>query len=325
MRRSVPLISIIIPAFNAEKYILASINSSLHQTYSNTEIIVIDDGSLDDTLEIAQSFRDNRLKVFSQPNRGASAARNAAFQASTGDYIQYLDADDLLAENKIEQQMRMVQRWGNEQVYSSAWGVFYDAVEQAEFSAISLWRNFDQPIDWLVEAWTKQIWMQPSAWLVPRRLIEKAGSWNESLSLHDDGEFFCRVLLQSQGIKFCEQAKSYYRKGIGDSLSSTFSEKAIKSHLKICELYESHLLSVENSARTRQACATNYMQFHFAHYPKYREYRNQAVEAAKRLGGAPLQPQGTELFHIIRKIAGWQIARKAEKFYYGNGLNRAAL
>jgi len=318
-------ISILIPAWNAENFIFFALDSALTQTWPDVELLIVDDGSTDHTLDLLKTIVDKRLKVISQPNRGASAARNVAFEASTGDYIQYLDADDMLHPDKIASQMKMVEKYGNEYVYAGKWGTFLASTEDVCFSSNSLWQDFNSGSDWLVEAWTKHNWMHPSAWLVPRRLIEEAGPWDESLSLHDDGEFFSRVLLKSKGVKFCDDAISYYRKGIHNSLSSTFSDKAIHSHFKICQLYEKQLLKVEDSKRTRRACAINFLQFHYTHYPDYPLYRKKALQEAKKLGAITGEPLGTELFQLLKKFLGWKIARRIEKFYYGNGLNYSAL
>lgn len=95
-------VSIILPAFNAGKTIETSIHSLIHQSYANLEIIVIDDGSTDDTLMKSNSFKDKRIMVVSQPNQGVSVARNIGITRSTGDVIMFLDADDLLHPNTIE-------------------------------------------------------------------------------------------------------------------------------------------------------------------------------------------------------------------------------
>src|SRR5262245_21908195 len=100
-----PLVSILIPAFNASRWIADTIQSALAQTWPRTEIIVVDDGSTDDTLAIARGFASQGVSVTTQPNRGASAARNVALARSRGDFIQWLDADDILAPDKIERQM----------------------------------------------------------------------------------------------------------------------------------------------------------------------------------------------------------------------------
>ena len=93
-----PKISVIIPFYNAHKYLTACLNSILNQTYQNLEIILIDDGSTDNSLEIAQSFKkqDPRIQIFTQKNRGPSAARNLGLKKATGDFISFIDSDDTI-------------------------------------------------------------------------------------------------------------------------------------------------------------------------------------------------------------------------------------
>jgi teichuronic acid biosynthesis glycosyltransferase TuaG len=102
-----PLVSVIVPAYNAEKYIKATIESALEQTYRNLEVVVGDDGSTDGTREIVQALaaRDPRVKYFSQKNAGQSAARNLAIAHAQGKYIAFLDADDLFLPTKLEEQV----------------------------------------------------------------------------------------------------------------------------------------------------------------------------------------------------------------------------
>ena len=103
-----PLVSIIIPVYNSEKYLAETITSAISQTWNNKEIIIIDDGSTDNSLTIAESFANEHIKIFSQPNKGASAARNKGLHEAKGDYIQFLDGDDLLMPNKIEVQLAQI-------------------------------------------------------------------------------------------------------------------------------------------------------------------------------------------------------------------------
>ncbi len=102
---SVPIISVIIPAYNAEKTIKETINSVLNQTFSDFELIIINDGSKDATLEIVSQFQDPRLKVMSYENSGASVSRNRGFAKSVGEFIAFLDADDLWTSDKLEAQL----------------------------------------------------------------------------------------------------------------------------------------------------------------------------------------------------------------------------
>src|SRR5271157_2090174 len=100
-----PLVSILMPAFNAEEWIADTIRSAIGQTWQRKEIIVVDDGSTDQTLAVARQFASKEVVVVTQPNQGASTARNHALSLSQGDYIQWLDADDLLGREKITRQM----------------------------------------------------------------------------------------------------------------------------------------------------------------------------------------------------------------------------
>ncbi|BAY09531.1 glycosyltransferase family 2 protein [Calothrix sp. NIES-2098] len=96
------LVSVIIPLYKAEKYIAATVQSVLAQTYKNFELLIIDDGSPDQSVEICQQFTDPRIKIIRQDNRGVAAARNQGIRESQGEYIAFLDADDLWAPTKLE-------------------------------------------------------------------------------------------------------------------------------------------------------------------------------------------------------------------------------
>lgn len=104
MNFSSSLVSIIIPCYNTEKFVGEAIASALSQTYRNVEVVVVDDGSSDRSLEVIQSFKD-RIRYAATPNRGACAARNLGLALSQGEYIQFLDADDVLLPKKIETQL----------------------------------------------------------------------------------------------------------------------------------------------------------------------------------------------------------------------------
>lgn len=325
MQNSSPLVSILIPAYNSSTWIEETIQSIKQQIWPSIEIVIVDDGSTDNTLSIVKKFEGPNVKIISQLNKGAAAARNTALAVSSGEFIQYLDADDLLAPDKISLQMEVLLNNGADVISSSSWALFKDSLDNGVTSPNKLWQNFDEPVEWLLTAWTESIWLPVMSWLTPRHLIQSAGPWNESLSLHDDGEFFSRVLLASKRIVFCEKAYSFYRKGITTSLSQQRSEKAIQSHYTICELSEKHLLDFENSPRTMNACAANYQNFIYSHYPEYKEYLKRAEKAVHRLGGTNMAPVGSPRFKMLSTFLGWKMARKVEKFIYRNNLNPRAL
>jgi glycosyltransferase involved in cell wall biosynthesis len=101
-----PLVSVVMPAYNAGKYIAESVTSMLKQSYQNWELLITNDGSTDNTLDILSSFKDNRIKIFTQQNKGVSAARNTALSHMQGKYFTFLDADDLLPSDSLSLRIR---------------------------------------------------------------------------------------------------------------------------------------------------------------------------------------------------------------------------
>lgn len=317
-------VSVLIPAYNAAPFLGQTIASVLAQDWPNLEIIVVDDGSTDDTLAVAQAHAGPRVRVATQPNRGASAARNHAYALATGTYIQYLDADDLLHPQKLSAQMACLRGQPARVLSASAWGTFLDAPTDDALHPNVLWQDYAEPTDWLLAAWRHGVWMQPSAWLAHRDLLAAAGPWNETLSLHDDGEFFCRVVLASSRVQFCPQARSYYRKGLAESLSSGRSAQAVRSHLDVARLYEQHLLARRSDAAARQVCANMYQAFIYEYYPAYPELRAVAAARVKALGGSSVAPASTPLFRKLDALVGWRLSKRVQQVIYRLGLNPAA-
>jgi glycosyltransferase involved in cell wall biosynthesis len=306
-----PLVSILIPCYNAEQWLTAALESALNQTWQHTEIIFVDDGSTDASLAIAQSFQSPKLKVISQPNRGASTARNAALRHAQGDFIQYLDADDLLAPDKIERQVELLQADNQNCVASGAWARFYHHYSEAVFQPQPLWADF-QPVDWLICAWEGNWMMHPAAWLIPRTISDHAGVWDESLSLNDDGEYFCRVVLASRAIKFCAASRVYYRSGVQDSLSRSKSEVAWKSLLRSLQQDCTHVFDREDSPRIRRACVNRFQRLIYDVYPKYPGLLHEIEAEIQRLGGADLAPVGSPLFQKSAALLGWKFAKRLQ-------------
>ena len=104
MNRKSPFVSILIPCYNAERWVAQAIDSALSQTWPNKEVIVVDDGSADRSLDVVRSFGD-RIRWETGPNRGGSAARNRLLELATGEWLQYLDADDCLLPEKTASQV----------------------------------------------------------------------------------------------------------------------------------------------------------------------------------------------------------------------------
>jgi glycosyltransferase involved in cell wall biosynthesis len=311
-----PLVSILIPAFNAEQSIADTLSSAVAQTWQRKEIIVVDDGSTDQTLAIAKHFESEGVRVYTKHNEGAAGSRNLAFLLSKGDYIQWLDADDLLAPDKIALQMGSLRSDHSKRLLlSSAWGRFIYRHDRAEFIPTALWCDLS-PLEWLLRKMGDNLFMQTASWLVSRELTEAAGPWDARLLSDDDGEYFCRVLLASEGVRFVRDAKVYYR-GPGVAFGSLSyigrSSRKLDAHWISMQLHIGYLRSLEDSERVREACL-NYLrssQIHF--YPDKLDILKQADELAKDLGGKLGTPGLSWKYAWIKSIFGWRFAKSAQQ------------
>ena len=309
-----PLVSILIPCHNAAPWLAEALTSALAQTWPEKEIILVDDGSTDDSLSIARSYETKGVRVVAQTNRGASAARNRALQEARGDFIQFLDADDLLAIDKISLQLHLAETAGQDHVFCATWSRFTTSIADADFTPQPLCADF-RPVDWVTTKFERNAMMHPAAWLVPRALVEKAGPWDESLSLDDDGEYFTRIVLASHGVRFCHGGLSYYRSGQSGSLSQSKSEQAWAAAFCSLELAVSHLLKAEDSPRTRHACATVLQRYIYEAYPRAIACRSSANRQITTLGGSELQPDGGPRFQLARHVLGWRLAKRLQHIF----------
>lgn len=302
-------VSIIIPLHNCGNFIEETIYSCLDQTYRNIEIIVVENGSTDNSLEKAKQFESDKLRVITIPEGNASRARNAGLDLATGDLIQFLDADDILSPGKIEHQVILLQKHPEGFVSSCGWGKFRDDIREAKFVEQPVWR-IREPIDWLVRSWNGEGMMVDSGWLVPRSIIEKSGYWNESLTLHDDGEFFCRVLLASHGNIFCDEAKVYYRQTETSLSRKNRSREAAESAFKVYSSYHENSLKFENSVKVRSALAMNYARFLYEYHPEFPDLLDQARAGIKKLGFREIPLLGGKFFQKLAGMTGFENALK---------------
>jgi len=306
-----PRVSIIIPVHNAERWLAQTLESALAQTWPHTEIIAVNDGSRDGSLAVAQRFAARGVHVIDQPNAGASAARNHGLRLARGEFIQFLDADDLISPDKIAVQLDLLRTKPAGTLATCAWGRFQDDPAATQFVDDAVFRDF-APVDFLVLAGDTGSMMHPSCWLLPRAVVERAGTWDESLSLNDDGEYFARTLLASAGMAYSTTGRSYYRSGLPGSLSQQRGELARRSQFRSLELITQHLLAAENSARTRRAAANYFQRFVHDFYPFPADLMLAAESRVAALGGAtlatpPMGPQTRRLAAVLGWKTVWRL------------------
>jgi len=309
-----PLISILIPAFNAERWIAQSIESALKQSWARKEVIVVDDGSTDRTREVAHQFASHGVFVIRQTNHGAAAARNTAFEASKGDYIQWLDADDVLDEEKIALQMTVLRRSADTRVLaSSAWAQFLGRPQRSCAHETPLWSDL-LPLEWLYRKMEQNLYMPNAGWLVSRDLTEMAGPWNKSLSFDDDGEYFTRVILASHEIKFVRDAWAFYRMpGLGNvSFIGALSPKKLESCLLSMQLTIAHLMASDGGERMRSACLRYLEGGLFWLYPDRPDLVEELQTLALTLGGRLEIPPLRRKYAWIERATNRRLAKRAQ-------------
>ena len=187
-RQNMPLISVVIPVYNGEKTIAETIESVLNQSFSNFEIVVINDGSQDSTLDVIASIQDPRIKIFSYPNAGLSASRNRGISQSSGEFIAFLDADDLWTPDKLEAQLTALQENPNAAVAYS-WTDFID--ETSQF--LKPGPHFTISGDVYAELLRGNFLANGSNPLIRRQALIKVGSFDVSFSGVADWELYLRL------------------------------------------------------------------------------------------------------------------------------------
>ena len=306
------LVSICIPCHNAASYVGVALDSALAQTWPEIEIIVVDDASTDGSSEVLQEYAGRGVRVIAEKCGSASKARNRAFKEAKGDYIKFFDADDLLSPDHVRLQMERL-KGRKDAIASSEWGRFrHDDLSDFTSNPQSVWKDMEGT-DWLVEAWhDAQSMTQPGMFLIPRAILERAGAWDEELSLIDDFEFFGRMFCHASEVLFTPGAVMHYRSGLATSLSGQTSRKAVESALKALERGTSHLLARRQDESAKRSCANLFQDFIHIYYPNHKDLCRAAKLKVRELGGSKLPPNGPPRFHMLRKWIGWKAARRVQ-------------
>jgi glycosyltransferase involved in cell wall biosynthesis len=208
-----PRTSIVIPCFNAADHIADTLSSVVAQSYPNLEVIVVDDHSTDGSVQtIEQEFPSVRL--LRSTSHGASAARNLGSELSTGAYLQYLDADDLLAPGKLDTQVRALEESGADVAYGD-WQRLEQRRGQPEKGDIVSPILTDPEIDLFTD-----VWSPPAAYLFRRSVVERVGGWREELPVIQDARFVLDCALQGGTFVRCDGVMALYRVHTTGSLST---------------------------------------------------------------------------------------------------------
>jgi len=256
-----PLISILIPCYNAERWLTHALDSSLAQTYPKKEVIVVDDGSSDASESILKLYR-GRVKVKVRENRGGNPTRNELLAMSSGIWIQYLDADDYLDRDKIGTQMAALERSGDPNEVD----VIYSPVrtEYHRGSDCVAVHPPETPVSvdpWILHArWELT---QTGGALFRRSALEEVGAWNEEQACCQDNELFFRLLQANKRFLPCPGAVAVYRRFEDGTVSTRRRAQVVNEILNILNQTEAHLHET-NGLTVERLDAINHHRFWLA-------------------------------------------------------------
>ena len=211
------LVSVIIPCYNCDRFLEETVNSILQQTFTDYEIILIDDGSTDNTAKIIKSF-GSLVRAEFQPNQGASVTRNRGTAMAGGEFIQYLDADDLLRPDALEKRLGALKSSGADVAYSDWQKLVEIAPGKFELGEI-ISRKIEDIHPNIEIALFTSFWSPPAALLYRRSIVDKIGLWNESLPIIQDARFLLDAGLKGGRFVYVPGVGAEYRVHTGVSLS----------------------------------------------------------------------------------------------------------
>lgn len=275
-------VSAIVPAYNAMKYLPESLDSILAQTYPNFEVIIVNDGSTDNLIEWVSQLTDPRVKLISQENRGLAGARNTGLNNARGEYIAYLDADDLWDPTKLAKQVEVLEQ--NLEV-----GLVYTWIERINEQGKSIGKPFKINLEGDIwEKLTENNVIAPSSAMIRRSCFEKVGMFDASLqAFGEDWDMWLRIAA-CYSIRVIPETLCSYREcptsasknwqamaeGLALVIERTFASASSELiPLKGKSYGFSYLYIASRSLQSHQpdcAIASNYLRQAVEHYPQLR-------------------------------------------------------
>ena len=281
------LVSTIIPVYNRPVLLREAVESVLNQTYRPLEIIIVDDGSTDDTGTVAEELKDKNpsiITVIHKINEGPGAAREAGRQLAKGEFVQYLDSDDILLPEKFELQVVGLRE-------HPACGVAYGKTRfyvPGIYDSVGAWKRTGEEIPTMFPSFLQSRWWGTSTPLYRRTIIEQAGDWT-SLKNEEDWEYDCRIASLGVMLYYCDAFVSEQRGHPGEQISrfGWSNPELLKDRAKAHELILSHALRAGIPAQSPE-------MIHFA---------RELFMLSRRCGAAGLSKESKELFLLARQAS----------------------
>ena len=275
------MISVVIPLYNKEKAVRATLESVRAQTYKDWECIVVDDGSTDNSREVVEQFRilDLRFQILSQPNSGVSAARNAGVKAAKGEYVAFLDGDDLWEPTYLEEAAKLIQDFSGAAIYGLGLGSMTNGEKHpapefvpAGYRGVvsNLWNNPNTML-----AWTS------SSSICPKELLLKTPA-NTQLTHGEDLDQWLRLMLQGEAV-FYNKTLAYYVKDAENR--AMYKMPPIEKH--VVSVIEDYADARKRNPQFKRAFDTQMIYFLYLYM--FTPYKKEAQRLARLLDYSQLK------------------------------------
>lgn len=299
-----PFVSVLIPCFNAERWVGQAIESAIAQTWPHKEVIVVDDGSTDGSSDIIRSFGD-RIRWDTGPNRGGNAARNRLLELSRGDWLQYLDADDYLKPDKVVSQVAALETCPDVDV------LFGPLI--IEWHLDSAARTTQEPIPEPHDPWMLlALWRLPQtgAPLWRKSALQDVGGWLAGQPCCQEHELYLRLLMAGKRFTYHPATGAVYRRFSNGSVSTRSPALVRRERLKIEKRIEDHL-TMTGALTPKRQWAINQARFEMAR-SAWNEDRSEARAILATIAAAhSFRPNGSAapfLYRLAHRLFGFEIA-----------------
>jgi glycosyltransferase involved in cell wall biosynthesis len=300
------LVSVVIPCYNCEEYLEETIESVRAQTYPDVELVLVDDGSTDGTWDIIERHSDDAI-CYSGPNRGASVARSTGTRLASGNYIQYLDADDRLYSTALEKRVAALESESADVAYSKYRELLPGGNTFQQGPKVDKTLEDVHPDPEI--ATIRQFWVPPVALTYSRRIVEKIGGWNEDLPIIQDARFLHDAAFYGGHFVKVPEVLGEYRNHEAESLS-THSQYAFTRDIWVnARQVEDRWRKRDGtlSSEQREALAKVYDHCARAFFGEDRRQFRQAAARVRRLS-ASVQSSKLERRMQLAKVLGYEVA-----------------
>jgi len=299
------LVSVVIPAYNCERWVREAIESCLDQSYTSIEIVVVNDGSTDGTLDVLRSFGD-RIVLEDGPNRGACAARNRGLQLARGEWIQHLDGDDFLLPNKIERQLERAQKTGADVVYSDWHWQHHPGGGAGVRGKLEVSGAQKDVTEALLGGW----WVATAALLYRSEVITRIGGWDSATEPADDFDLFLRAAESGAQIEYEPMAASIYRNWGDVTLARGNWVRYVRGHAFTLDKHRQLLIESEGlSPAYARSLSRNYFGLARQMFAINRAEARRLVAQTQELW-PEFEPQVNPFYRFLFRKAGFTAAEK---------------